>query len=238
MREERLEVPVSALREALINALAHRQWEKANLTISIAVYDDRVEIANPGILPPKITAETIKDSHESYPYNRNMAHALYRSTFLESWGSGIHRIIKACREQGVEEPCWRWDGAFVYVTFKRPINHRSSTAQPLINGQHQSSPESIQEQGRSIQESTQESIRENASSHKSIQDSIQEIKNNRDKVLFILSKNPNITLEEVAKIIGLSRIGVQKIAGKLKEEGILSRDGSTKAGKWVVNRKS
>lgn len=48
-----------------------------------------------------------------------MAHALYRSTFLENWGSGIHRIIEACREQGVEEPSWRWDGAFVYVTFKR-----------------------------------------------------------------------------------------------------------------------
>lgn len=129
MREERLEVPVSALREALINALAHRQWEKANLTISIAVYDDRVEIANPGILPPKITPENIKESHESFPYNRNMAQALYRSTFLESWGSGIRRIIEACQEQGVEEPTWRWDGAFVYVTFKRPAKHRSSTAQ-------------------------------------------------------------------------------------------------------------
>ena len=120
MREERLEVPVSALREALINALVHRQWEKVNLTISLAVYDDRVEIANPGVFPPKITPENIKESHESYPYNRNMAQALYRSTFLESWGSGIHRIIEACREQGVEDPTWRWDGGFVYVTFKRP----------------------------------------------------------------------------------------------------------------------
>lgn len=129
MREERLEVPVSALREALINALAHRQWEKANLTISIAVYDDRVEIANPGILPPKITPENIKESHESFPYNRNMANALYRSTFLESWGSGIRRIIEACQEQGVEEPTWRWDGAFVYVTFKRPANQDSNTDQ-------------------------------------------------------------------------------------------------------------
>lgn len=129
MREERLEVPVSALREALINALCHRQWEKANLTISIAVYDDRVEIANPGILPPKITPENIKESHESFPYNRNMAHALYRSTFLESWGSGIRRILDACREQGVEEPTWRWDGAFVYVTFKRPAKQSSNTAQ-------------------------------------------------------------------------------------------------------------
>ena len=129
MREERLEVPVRALREALINALCHRQWEKQNLTISIAVYDNRVEIANPGIFPPQIPIENIKDSHESYPYNRNMAQALYRSTFLESWGSGIHRIIEACREQGVEDPTWRWDGGFVYVTFKRPTKYDSSTAQ-------------------------------------------------------------------------------------------------------------
>ncbi|MDE5971069.1 MAG: putative DNA binding domain-containing protein [Muribaculaceae bacterium] len=129
MREEQLEVPVKALREALINALCHRQWEKQNLTISIAVYDDRVEIANPGIFPPQIQIENIKESHESYPYNHNMAQALYRSTFLESWGSGIHRIIEACREQGVEEPTWRWDGGFVYVTFKRPIKYRPTTDQ-------------------------------------------------------------------------------------------------------------
>ena len=131
MREERLEVPVRALREALINALCHRQWEKQNLTISIAVYDDRVEIANPGVFPPQIPIEKIKDSHESYPYNRNMAQALYRSTFLESWGSGIHRIIEACREQGVEDPTWRWDGGFVYVTFKRPAKLDSHTTQLL-----------------------------------------------------------------------------------------------------------
>lgn len=59
-----------------------------------------------------------------------MAHALYRSTFLENWGSGIHRIIEACREQGVEEPTWRWDGAFVYVTFKR---HKQDTSkEPVV----------------------------------------------------------------------------------------------------------
>lgn len=59
-------------------------------------------------------------SDESYPYNVKMAEALYRSMWLENWGSGAKRIIEACREQGVEDPTWRWDGGFVYVTFKRP----------------------------------------------------------------------------------------------------------------------
>ncbi|MBD5207846.1 MAG: ATP-dependent DNA helicase RecG, partial [Bacteroidales bacterium] len=133
-REERLEIPYKALREAIINSLCHRQWEKYNLFNSIAIYDDRVEIGNPGIFPSQITPENIKEPHDSYPYNVKMAEALYRSMWLENWGSGAKRIIEACQEQGVEEPTWRWDGGFVYVTFKRPIkqedeplNHRPST---------------------------------------------------------------------------------------------------------------
>ena len=127
-REEKLEVPYKALREALINSLCHRQWEKYNLTNSIAIYDDRIEIANPGIFPPQITPESIKKPHESYPYNLKIAEALYKSTYLESWGSGAKRIMDACREQGVEDPSWRCDGGFVIVTFKRP-KYDSSTPQ-------------------------------------------------------------------------------------------------------------
>ena len=73
-----------------------------------------------GTFPPQISPESIKEPHESYPYNLKIAEALYKSTYLESWGSGAKRIMDACREQGVEEPTWRWDGGFVAVTFKRP----------------------------------------------------------------------------------------------------------------------
>ena len=131
-REERLEVPYKALREALINSLCHRQWERYNLTNSIAIYDDRIEIGNPGVFPPEITPETIKNPHDSYPYNPKIAEALYRTTWLENWGTGAKRIIEACREQGLEDPSWRWDGGFVYVTFKRPskLGHHSAQLSP------------------------------------------------------------------------------------------------------------
>ncbi len=119
-REEHLEVPVEALREALTNALCHRQWEKYNLTIGIAIYDDRIEIENPGLLPPQLTPETIRNPHISYPYNPIMTDVLFKTTFLENWGSGAGRIIGACCEQNVPEPEWRIQGGFVIVTFKRP----------------------------------------------------------------------------------------------------------------------
>lgn len=118
-REERLEVPYQALREALINSLCHQQWEKHNLTGSIAIYDDRIEIANPGIFHPQISPESIKKPHESYPYNLKIAEALYKSTYLENWGSGGKRIMDACREQGMEDPTWKWEGGFVTIIFKR-----------------------------------------------------------------------------------------------------------------------
>ena len=65
--------------------------------------------------------------NESYPYNLKIAEALYKSTYLESWGSGAKRIIDACCEQGVEEPVWRWDGGFVIITFTRPKYDPSTT---------------------------------------------------------------------------------------------------------------
>ncbi|WP_455505430.1 ATP-binding protein [Coprobacter sp.] len=119
-REEHLEVPYHALCEALINALCHRHWERHNLTISLAIYNDRIEIASPGTFPPQITPENIKEPHESYPHNLKVAEALYRMTYLENWGSGARRIMDACQAQGVETPTWSSDGGFVTITFKRP----------------------------------------------------------------------------------------------------------------------
>lgn len=125
-REEHLEVPIDALREALINALCHRWWEQHNLTISLAIYDDRIEIASPGQFPRQITPENIKEPHESFPHNLNVAEALFRMTYLENWGSGAKRIIDACRARNVEEPTWSDHGGFITVTFKRPVKNVSS----------------------------------------------------------------------------------------------------------------
>ena len=118
-KEEHLEIPAEALREALTNALCHRQLEKYNLTPSIAVYDDRVEIENPGRLPFDLTPETIKSAHASYPYNPLIAEVLFKSSFLESWGSGVGRMVDACRVQGVPEPEYEVVGGFVRMIFRK-----------------------------------------------------------------------------------------------------------------------
>lgn len=126
-REEHLEIPSEALREALINALCHRQYEKYNLTIGIAIYDDRIEIENPGMFPPQITLANIKEPHGSYPYNPLIADVLYKTSYLESWGSGVKRIVEACRKQNVPDPEWSMSGEFVTVTFRKSTQTSTQT---------------------------------------------------------------------------------------------------------------
>ena len=129
-REEKLEVPAEALREALTNALCHRQFYNTSSSVGIAIYDDRVEIENTGHLPDELTIETIKQSHHSFPQNPTIADVLFKTTFLENWGSGIGRMVDACREANLPEPEFNQNVAFVWITFKRttiqPYNHTSS----------------------------------------------------------------------------------------------------------------
>lgn len=209
--------------EVLINALCHRQWEKQNLTISIAVYDDRVEIANPGVFPPQIPIENIKDSHESYPYNPNMAHALYRSTFLESWGSGIHRIIEACREQGVDDPSWRWDGAFVYVTFKRPSEVSYVTKNTL--------GKEVPQNAENVLQNT-DSIPQNAEDVFQNKENVPQ--NSKEKpelnIKEYITYNPSISREEIATKLHISTKTVGRYTAKM---GIYW-EGHPKTGHWVI----
>lgn len=222
-REERLEIPYKALREAIINSLCHRQWEKHNLMNSIAIYDDRVEIGNPGIFPSQITPENIKGPHDSYPYNVKMAEVLYRSMWLENWGSGARRIMEACEEQGVEEPTWRWDGGFVYVTFKRPAKGANNTQGFISSSEsatvHRNNSNSSPESSPEIILSSSEFI--NGSSER--------------KVIMLLKSNNRMTLDKMAEYLGMTKRGVQKVTNRLKEAGVISRQGSTKAGQWIVN---
>lgn len=132
MREEKLEVPAVALREALTNALCHRLFHNTSSSVGIAIYDDRVEIENSGHLPEELTVDTIKQSHHSYPQNPIIADVLFKTTFLENWGSGVERIMDACREANLPEPEYNQNSSFVWVTLKRsitqPNNH--TTIQP------------------------------------------------------------------------------------------------------------
>jgi len=102
-RRDILEYPYEALREAIINALIHRDYIGTS-AIQIRVYNDRLVIMNEGKLPPEVPVEKLKTEHLSKPRNSLLAKAFYLAGFIESWGRGTVKIVENCLQQGLPEP--------------------------------------------------------------------------------------------------------------------------------------
>jgi len=118
-RIERFPVPEEALREALLNALIHKDYS-SGVPIQISVYDDRLMMWNSGELPQNWTIDKLNKKHSSHPFNPDIANAFFRAGQIESWGRGIERIFNACKNAGTPLPSIRYDhgGLWVEFTFK------------------------------------------------------------------------------------------------------------------------
>ena len=97
-REDIPEYPLGALREAITNAIVHADYSMKGVYISIAIFDDRIEITNPGGLPFGFTMEKAL-AGSSRIRNRVIAKVFYHLKWIEQWGSGLGRIIKECRKE-------------------------------------------------------------------------------------------------------------------------------------------
>jgi len=102
-RREILEYPYDALREAIINALIHRDYLGTS-NIQIRVYLDKLIIMNEGKLPPEVPINKLKTNHLSKPRNRLLAEIFYYAGLIESWGRGTIKIVDNCLQQGLPEP--------------------------------------------------------------------------------------------------------------------------------------
>ncbi len=132
-RIERYIVPDEALREALLNALCHKQYESCT-PIQISVYEDRLYIANCGKLPEDWTAAHLMSKHASKPYNPAIANVYYLAGFIESWGRGVEKICLACKEDGSPMPEYNIHPGDIMIMFKAaPGRAIYSTPQSKVN---------------------------------------------------------------------------------------------------------
>ena len=212
VREEHPDIPAEALREALLNALCHRWYEHYYMTIGLAIYDDRIEIENPGMMPPQIDMEHIEQAHYSSPHNPRMANVLYQTGYIENWGSGIQRIIATCQKYDVALPTWQqMPGNVVVVTFAR------NTAQT----------------GQNIQENV---IDENGTKGGTKDTAIQ-LTERQHVIVNLLEDDGTITIPDLARKIRLSVRTVKRELETLQTLGVLHREGGRKEGRWVVDLK-
>jgi len=124
-RRELPEYPVQAVREAVINAIVHTDYAVTGMNIKVAIFDDRIEIVNPGALPFGLTLEAAL-SGVSKLRNRVVGRVFRELKLIEQWGTGLNRMITACREYGQQQPQFDESGASFRVTlFSQPVKKRT-----------------------------------------------------------------------------------------------------------------
>lgn len=118
-RIERYFVPEAALREALLNAVCHKQYQ-SGIPIQISVYEDRLYVANVGSLPEDWTLEKLMNKHTSKPYNPNIAYVFYLAGFIESWGRGVEKICNALKTENLPMPEYTVNSGDIMIKFTGP----------------------------------------------------------------------------------------------------------------------
>lgn len=112
------EYPYDAIREAIINAIAHRDYNSLGAPIMFSIFDDRVEISNPGGLLPGMNINKLDGHHASR--NQRICEIFHQTKDMEKYGTGIGKMKKLMKEHGLEEPEFSEEGDFFVVKFYGP----------------------------------------------------------------------------------------------------------------------
>lgn len=113
------DIPKEAVQEAVINALAHQDYS-SKTGMQVALFADRLEISNPGALPPSLTLDQLRQPHASVPGNPLVAQALYLNNSVELSGVGTISLIELSRKAGLPEPVFDLNGGFRVTLSRRP----------------------------------------------------------------------------------------------------------------------
>lgn len=206
-RIESLPMPREALREALLNSVVHKAYESLT-PIQIAVFDNKLEIWNCGVLPEDWTIDNLLGNHRSRPYNPDIANAFFRAGEIEAWGRGIERIIEACKTAGSPEPQFKYDGGGLWTTFFFSKEYQEGI------GAIESRPEADQKPTRNRPETDQ--------------------KKREEAIIELIKGNPYISRKEIAQQLSIHESSVKRRLASLQERNIIERIGATKGGYWKI----
>ncbi len=227
VRKDKYELPPESIREAIINSVCHRCYLDHSC-VQIAIYDNRVEITSPGMLYGGLTVEQAI-SGRSKIRNVCIAEVFSRMGIIEQWGTGLQRMIRGCREYGVQEPEFVDMGDAFRVIF-----YRTNIGTDIEN------MERFAVTGTEIENTGIESRMTDTENRETGTEMIEDellsvLSDTEKKVAKLILKNPEITQDKMAEVMGMSKNGIRYVMNKLKNKGILVRVGATKKGKWSIN---
>ena len=208
-RKNILELPEDALREAITNAVCHRDYFEKGARVMVEIYDDRVEITNPGSVPKGITTDNF--GNMSITRNPIIASLLHRAHYIERMGTGIKRMNQAMEKLGLKKPEFQTEGLFFKVIFKRDLS---------IVGDNQ---EKIGDKSAIIGDNSL-----------AIGDKLKKCKDRKSLVLSYLEENGKITTLETANLFGLKESRGRDVLKGMIDDELIEKVGNKRGAYYVL----
>jgi len=144
---ETYEYPKDAVREAIHNAVAHKDYT-GGTPIQISVYKDKIMIWNYGQLPENWTIDTLQEKHSSVPYNPDISNAFFRIGYIEAWGRGIWKMNEHCIKAGLPQPLYYFATSGFWVVFRRDTYNEQSLKELGLNDRQTKAVLYVKEKGK------------------------------------------------------------------------------------------
>ncbi len=221
-RKEPLEIPEEALRELIFNSIVHKvQFGTWN---QMSIYDDHIRLWNEGVLPEGFTVETLMSKHSSKPRNPKMAQVFYRAGFIEAWGRGYEKIMKAFDSANLKCPEFIIEQGGISAIIHREIFLSIRDNKILCQADTEPGQADI-EPGQADIEPDQADIERNRNRYKTEERTI---------IIEAIKENPSITMDALSDLLYITKSSVQRRMKALVKEGRIRHIGPTKGGYWEV----
>ena len=195
-RKEKLNYPLLALREGLLNAMVHRDYNSVNGFLQISIFSDRTEIANYGGLPEGITLSDLRKEHNSILRNPDIAKICFIRKYIEMLGSGTLRMINDCRKNKFKTPNWKQSNNITTVTFPElKIAYKNN------EGVSEGVSEGVKTKFKVV-----------------FKDDSEGVKNELFNIYVLIETTPNLKTKDIATIISKGLSTTDRYLKKLKDE--------------------
>lgn len=205
-RVESFPVPEDALREAILNAIIHRDYSVA-APIQIRVYGDRLRIWNPGVMPEQWSLKKLLAKHSSQPFNPFIANTFFRAGEIEAWGRGIEKIFDACQKESTPDPQIEYDSGDWWFEFPFAPSYLK------IIPAHQTRSRWGEKWGGKWGE---------------------KLTPNQAKIVKAMLRNPRISTAQLSMKVGIGTTAIENNLKFLKDTDIIKRRGPDKGGYWEI----
>ena len=205
------EYPEFAWKEAIINAIAHRDYSIKGTDIQIKMFDDRITVESPGDLPGLVRLNNMRQIH--FSRNPKITAFLHEYDYVQEFGEGVDRMFREMENAGLPAPEYCGASFMLHATIRNGTSKKQ------------------REDTDGVSEDVVENVAENVAEKIAVNSGLSAAEL---RLLTIIRKKPEITAADLASMLHCTSRTIQRKIFSLKEKGVIVREGSDRQGKWII----